>query len=182
MSGANTAVSAAATASTIPMFAAEAVPSINPRDAVARMEIGLTFTNASRRRSRRSTPCSEVGERFTDAFERGDVDAIRAMLAEDATFAMPPYPSWYRGRDAVADSWLMPGEPPTGLRYLPTSANGQLALAAYSLEPRRQRFVPIALDVLTMGGTQIVEIIAFRSSELFAAFGLPPQLDGGPAS
>ena len=128
----------------------------------------------------------EVVERFTDAFEQGDVDAIREMLGEGATFAMPPYRSWYRGRDAIGDSWLMPGEPPTGLRYLPTSANGQLALGVYSLDPVRERFVPIALDVLTMNGTQIDEIVVFRMPELFAAFGLPeelavgalPQIDG----
>jgi RNA polymerase sigma-70 factor, ECF subfamily len=46
-------------------------------------------------------------QRFIDAFERGDVDAIVALLAEDATFAMPPYEEWYRGREAIADSWLM---------------------------------------------------------------------------
>ena len=36
------------------------------------------------------------------AWEEGDVAAIRAMLAADATFAMPPIPLWYRGPDAIA--------------------------------------------------------------------------------
>jgi RNA polymerase sigma-70 factor, ECF subfamily len=39
----------------------------------------------------------KIVERFVDAFERGDVDAIVALLAEDATFAMPRY----SGRKAV---------------------------------------------------------------------------------
>jgi RNA polymerase sigma-70 factor, ECF subfamily len=43
-----------------------------------------------------------VVERYIDAWERGDVDAILAMLAEDATFTMPPLPTCYRGRDAIA--------------------------------------------------------------------------------
>src|ERR671917_456656 len=54
----------------------------------------------------------DVVQRFVDAFESGEVEAILEVLAEDATFSMPPYPSWYRGRDAIADSWLMPGGPP----------------------------------------------------------------------
>ena len=176
MSGANTAVSAAATASTIPMFAAEAVPSINPRDAVARMEIGLTFTNASRRRSRRSTPCSEVGERFTDAFERGDVDAIRAVLAEDATFAMPPYPSWYRGRDAIGDSWLMPGKPPTGLRYVPTPRTGSWRSTRTRSTSGAGASCRSPSTSSPLSGTRIASIVAFRMPEVFPAFRLRTEL------
>ena len=33
----------------------------------------------------------DIVERFVDAFERGDVGTILALLAEDATFSMPPY-------------------------------------------------------------------------------------------
>ncbi|MGH2988315.1 MAG: sigma-70 family RNA polymerase sigma factor [Solirubrobacterales bacterium] len=72
----------------------------------------------------------EFVDRFMDAFEGGDVDAILELLAEDATFSMPPYAGWYRGRAAIAESWLMPGGPPPRLRYVPTRANGQLALGA----------------------------------------------------
>jgi RNA polymerase sigma-70 factor, ECF subfamily len=45
-----------------------------------------------------------IVERFVDAFERADVDAIVALLAEDATFAMPPYP----GRKAVTPTARAP--------------------------------------------------------------------------
>ena len=44
----------------------------------------------------------EVVERYIDAWERGDVGAILALLAEDATFTMPPLPTWYRGHAAIA--------------------------------------------------------------------------------
>ena len=98
------------------------------------------------------------------------------MLAEDATFAMPPYAEWYRGRDGVTDSWLMPGGPPPRLRYVRTRANGQLALGTYALDAARNRFVPIALDVLTLRGTQIADLIAFRTPEIFPRFGLPEEL------
>ena len=44
-----------------------------------------------------------VVEGYLDAWERGDVDALVAMLAEDATFQMPPpYPTWWRGREVIA--------------------------------------------------------------------------------
>jgi RNA polymerase sigma-70 factor, ECF subfamily len=120
----------------------------------------------------------EIVERFTSAFERDDVEAIVALLSEDAKFAMPPYSRWYRGREAIADSWLMPGGPPPRLRYVSTQANGQPALAAYCLDPETGSFLPIALDVLTLrGGGLIGEVFAFRTPEVFPRFGLPAELD-----
>jgi RNA polymerase sigma-70 factor (ECF subfamily) len=118
-----------------------------------------------------------VVDRFVDAFERGDVPAILALLTDDATFGMPPFPAWSRGRDAVGESWLMPEELPTGLRYAATSANGQLALGTYRLVEEAQRYEPIALDVLTLEPDgQISDVLAFRTPEVFPAFGLAPAL------
>jgi RNA polymerase sigma-70 factor (ECF subfamily) len=118
----------------------------------------------------------EIAEQFADSFERGDVPAILAMLAEDATFAMPPYPEWCRGREAVGESWLMPGQTPPGLRYATTSANGQLALGTYLLDPETGGYLPIALDVLTLRGELISDVIAFRTTSAFPRFGLPERL------
>ncbi len=88
---------------------------------------------------------------FTDAFETGDVDAILAMLVEDATFAMPPHATLYRGRDAIAASWLMPDEHPrlalhSGMR------KRAAGVRAYQLDPGAGSYLPIALDVLTLRG------------------------------
>jgi RNA polymerase sigma-70 factor (ECF subfamily) len=118
----------------------------------------------------------EIVQRFVDAFEGGDVEAIVAMLAEDAKFAMPPYEEWYLGREAIADSWLMPDEPPTGLRYVQTRASGQLAFGVYGFDPERNGFLPIALDVLTLRHGRIADITAFRSPAIFRRFGLPDEL------
>jgi RNA polymerase sigma-70 factor, ECF subfamily len=115
-------------------------------------------------------------ERFIDAFERGDVDAILDLLAEDAAFGMPPYPGWWQGRDAVGESWLMPGGPPPRLRYVTTQANGQPALGSYLIDARGERYLPLALDVLTLRGPRIAEVIAFRTPAIFRRFGLPDEL------
>jgi len=118
----------------------------------------------------------DLVRRLTDALEAGRVEVIVAMLAEDATFAMPPYPGWYRGRDALSKSWLMPSEPPAGLRYVPTRANGQLALGAYKLDPQQGSYLPVALDVLSLRGARITAITAFRTPQVFPRFGLPGKL------
>jgi RNA polymerase sigma-70 factor (ECF subfamily) len=120
----------------------------------------------------------EVVERFADAFERGEVDAIVALLAEDATFSMPPHSEVSRGREAIAGSWLMPDGPPPRLRYVATRANGQPALATYLLDPEAEAYLPLALDVLALRGDQIAEVVAFRTPALFPRFGLPDRLSG----
>jgi RNA polymerase sigma-70 factor, ECF subfamily len=115
-------------------------------------------------------------ERFADAFERGEVDAILALLADDATFSMPPHLEVHRGREAIAGSWLMPGGPPPRLRYVAARANGQPALATYLLDPEAEVYLPLALDVLTLRGDEIADVTAFRTPELFPRFGLPERL------
>jgi RNA polymerase sigma-70 factor, ECF subfamily len=115
-------------------------------------------------------------ERLANAFERGDIGAILALLAEDATFAMPPYTGWCQGRDAIANSWFMPEGPPGRLRHVPTRANGQLALGVYSLDPAARGYVPVCLDVLAVEDEKISDVIAFRSLDAFTRFGLPDQL------
>jgi RNA polymerase sigma-70 factor, ECF subfamily len=155
------------------------VPSVNSALQRARETLDERLPEKSQQATMRSLGHERVRkivQRFVDAFERGDVDAIVALLAEDATFAMPPYPGRYRGREAIADSWLMPGAPPTRLRYVPARANGQLALGAYRFDPERNCFLPIALDILTLRGAQIADVTAFRTPEIFPRFGLPSIL------
>ena len=118
----------------------------------------------------------EVVDRFVTAFEAGDVDTILGLLAEDATFDMPPYERWCSGREAIAKSWLMPGGPPPRLRYVKTSANAQPAVATYLIDAEERFYTPIALDVLTLGAHGISGVTAFRTPEIFRRFGLPDRL------
>jgi RNA polymerase sigma-70 factor, ECF subfamily len=110
-------------------------------------------------------------ERYLDAWERGDVAALVALLAEDATFAMPPYASWWRGREVIAAFAAEPVH-----RYLPARANGQLANAAYRWDPEKGRYIAKALEVLTLEGTHVKEMTAFMTPQVFPRFGLPSAL------
>ena len=60
---------------------------------------------ASRRRCARSAtrPSAPSSSGYMDAWQRGDIDAVVAMLAEDAILAMPPTATWFRGREAIGD-------------------------------------------------------------------------------
>jgi RNA polymerase sigma-70 factor, ECF subfamily len=118
----------------------------------------------------------EFVSRLVGAFERGQVGAIMALLAEDAVFSMPPYPAWYQGRDRIADSWLMPQDSPTGLRFLSTRANRQLALGVYKLDAARNLYMPNCLEVFGLRGELISEVTSFRDPELIRVFGLPDKL------
>ena len=115
---------------------------------------------------------------FVGAWERADVDSVVAMLAHDATIAMPPQPTWYRGRDAV-EKFLRTIALAPGIRWrlLPVSANGQLAFGEYRWNDTAGRFVGRAVMVLTVADGLIADITAFGSPELFARFGLPEHLE-----
>ena len=110
-------------------------------------------------------------ERYIDAWESGDVQALASLLAEDATFAMPPYPRWWRGRHVIAAFAAEPKH-----RYLPARANGQPANAAYRWDPEKGIYAAEALEVLTLDRNLIKEMTAFMAPDLFARFGLPQAL------
>jgi RNA polymerase sigma-70 factor (ECF subfamily) len=125
----------------------------------------------------------ELVERYVEAWERGDVDAVAAMLAEDAAIAMPPMASWYRGPDVLVflREWAFSGrlygaEGRRRVRVIPARANGQPAFGTYSWDRERERFLPTVLQVLTLREGRIEEIMGFVAPELFRHFGLPESL------
>jgi RNA polymerase sigma-70 factor (ECF subfamily) len=156
------------------------VASVNSALQRARRTIGQRLPARSQQallRERGEDDLQDLVRRFVEALERGDVKAIVALLTDDVVFEMPPYPRWYRGRDDVAESWLLPDDGSAErLRFLPAQANGQLALGAYALDAASGSYLPVALDVLTLDERGITGITAFRAPELFARFGLPDRL------
>ena len=59
-------------------------------------------------------------QRYVEAWESRSVDLMVAVLAEDVTFAMPPFPHWFSGRDTVITFMVATGKPPP--RYVLTRA------------------------------------------------------------
>jgi RNA polymerase sigma-70 factor (ECF subfamily) len=120
----------------------------------------------------------EIVDRYVDAFERADVDALVEMLAVDGAFTMPPVPTWYRGREAVAaflSDHVLAGD--KRWRLVPARANGQLAFGNYRWDEARSIFEPRSLSVLTLGREGIAEITTFLGPGLLPLFGLPDQID-----
>ena len=126
----------------------------------------------------------EIVDAFVAAWERGDVGALAAMLAEEATIAMPPMPTWYRGRDAVAAFLARyPLAPTRRWRVVRAHASGQLAFGFYLFDDEQRSFLAHSVNVLTLDGTSIADLTAFLTPELFEHFGLPdamtPSLTSG---
>jgi RNA polymerase sigma-70 factor (ECF subfamily) len=107
-----------------------------------------------------------IVESYVEAWEKGDVDAILAMLTDDATISMPPRPTWFRGRETIG-AFLARWPLAEGRHWhlVPTSANGQLAVSVY----RRNRdgsLLAHSVNVLTLAEDgRIREITAFLSTE-----------------
>lgn len=123
-------------------------------------------------------------EKYLDAFHRYDVDALVALMREDATLSMPPYTLWLQGQEAIR-TWLSGrGAGCRGSRVFPVAANGSLAFAQYRpLDDGGHR----AWAIIVLEGTQgqIAAWNSFLDTEtLFPKFGLPLELvpDEFPAS
>jgi RNA polymerase sigma-70 factor (ECF subfamily) len=116
----------------------------------------------------------DVAQRYLTAWEAGDVDAIVAMLAEDARYSMPPLPTWYAGRAEIR-GFLVDTVLPYRWRFLPARANGQLAFGTYLWSVERGAYVPAGLDLLALRGRQVAEVVSFLDAD-FPSFGLPAQL------
>jgi RNA polymerase sigma-70 factor (ECF subfamily) len=105
---------------------------------------------------------TELVERYMEAWEQNDVDTVVSMLAEDASFTMPPLGTWFGGRDEIAV--FLAGSPLSGAwRWRPVRvrANGQEALAFYSWDADAGCYMPFALNVLSFTGDEISDVTAF---------------------
>jgi RNA polymerase sigma-70 factor (ECF subfamily) len=113
---------------------------------------------------------------YMEAFERHDDRQLVALLREDVRLAMPPHPTWYEGREAVAAFLagvaFRPGS--EAHRFVPTRANRQPAFGVYRGEGANAR--PFAINVVGIESGLVVDMHFFKYPELFPAFGLPNTL------
>jgi RNA polymerase sigma-70 factor (ECF subfamily) len=116
----------------------------------------------------------QIVERYTAAWERGDMEALVDMLTEDARWSMPPQARWYGNvaeivgffEEVLHEDW----------RHLPARANGQLAVGCYMWDVSRGMYVATVLDVLTVRVDHIREVTSFITPEVFGRFALPDEL------
>jgi RNA polymerase sigma-70 factor (ECF subfamily) len=116
-------------------------------------------------------------ERYVKAFEAYDVDALTALLHEDAVQSMPPYDLWLRGRDDIFTWWFGPGIGCKGSKVIPAgSANGMPAWGQYKPDPAGG-YAPWALQVVEVSQGKVAELTFFLDTKtLFPLFGLPEHL------
>ena len=123
---------------------------------------------------------ADLARRYAIALETGDVDTLLGLLTEDATWCMPPMPTWYQGHEALR-AWLVRDPLSERWRHQTAQANGQLAVAGYLFDAASGGYLPAVIDVLTLDGDQIAAVTAFllddsAAAQTFAAFALPTWL------
>jgi RNA polymerase sigma-70 factor (TIGR02960 family) len=115
----------------------------------------------------------DIVGRFADAIQTGDIEAVVALLTDDAWLTMPPEPYEYQGPSTIGaflhDRTVLRGAP----LLVPTRANTQPAFGCYFPSPQTDIARPSALLVLTLEGDRISAITWFGGSSVFPHFGLP---------
>ena len=166
-------------------------------DVAALLETTTTAVNSGLRRARaqlaQAMPAEDdiaepadadqraVLERFAAAVENADTRALAELLRTDAVLEMPPFLTWFAGRNAVAgfvgsQLFTAPGD----LRLVPVRANGQAAFAVYR-RGEDGAYRAHALQVLTLTATGIARIVAFSDASRLSWFGLPSEYPTGSA-
>jgi len=124
-------------------------------------------------------------DRYVRAWQAADVDGLVALLKWDALIAMPPSPSWYQGRKAIAEFTAMsvfgvggmfPGKAKGRWRLLSTRANGSPAFTMYQRD-EKNRYQAFGLQVLIFQRDKISQIVNFIDPSLPARFGHPSTLE-----
>jgi len=129
-----------------------------------------------------STAQEELLHRYLRAWEGLDLDGFVALLKEEATYAMPPLPQWYRGREAIRVFFRWAWKAYAGFRLMPTAANRQPAFALYARDAQGAPWSAHSIHVLALEREAISALTVFVKPDgprLFPAFGLPLVLPDG---
>jgi RNA polymerase sigma-70 factor (ECF subfamily) len=112
--------------------------------------------------------------KFINAWESADLDALVALLTDDAFVSMPPMPFGYEGRDVVVRFCASLFGAGRRFDLVATRANAQPAFGAYLRAATGIRH-GTGLYVLTLTGDRICAMTRFDNSVL-PWFGLPRSL------
>ncbi|WP_279579388.1 nuclear transport factor 2 family protein [Fodinicola feengrottensis] len=121
--------------------------------------------------------------RYVDAFERYDVEALTALLHEDATMSMPPFRWWLRGREAIRGAWVGGADGPCkGSVFVPVEASGMPAYGQY-VPASGGGYKPWALVLFDIRGERIAGICTYLNADrLFPLFNLRLTGESGNSS
>ena len=121
---------------------------------------------------------------FLKAWESADVEGLVALLKADATLAMPPSPSWYKGSDAIrifvsatvfANDGMFGGDAAQRWKLVETRANGSPAFAIYQRTGTNE-YQAFGIHVLRFEGKQLAQIVSFIDPTLPGYFASPQTL------
>ena len=159
--------------------------SVNSALQRARATLGERYPQG--RPQQRSQPNPQEGvllERYISAWQANNLDGLIALLREDATYHMPPWRDWYRGRPAIHGFFKTVWGNFAGYRAVATRANGQPAVAIYARRHQEPEWRAQSLHVIEPAYGAIASLtvyVAPLGPGLFAAFGLPPVWSGPEA-
>ncbi len=124
---------------------------------------------------------AELLDRYLDAFGRYDIEALVALLHEDAVMDMPPYAMWLRS-SADIGTWLGgPGAECRGSHVVPLELNGNPAYAQWRPSGPGGQFEPWSVTALEFGADgRVTRMTAFLDTRLFDLFDLPRNPSPSP--
>jgi RNA polymerase sigma-70 factor, ECF subfamily len=162
----------------------ETVASVNSALSRARSSMRKRLPRERLEWSAADKPTSEemsLLARYMEATDRADVAAMTALLSEEARLTMPPYPTWFQGREDIATSMALATDPASStylgeFRTVATAANRQPAVAAYVRRPGDSEYRALGIDVLRLEGGLVIEVTRFITADIFEAFGLKSTL------
>ena len=151
------------------------------RQALARR--GVSSTSNSRELSPGREIAQPLLDRYLAAWHSDDVEGLVELLRSDAVLAMPPFPAWFEGKEAVGT--ILSLHPfgfgrRAGWRLTPTCANGQPAFVLHRADEPGGAFKAFGIVVLTLaaspGGICIGELTVYKNEQLVERFGLPGEI------
>lgn len=153
------------------------VASVNSAMQRARATLAATASPADRSSATTVDPeVSDLLERYVDAYERYDMDALVAVLREDAIMSMPPLALWLDDLDQTVEFMMGPGAACAGSKLIPVDVNGSPGFASY--KPAGDgRWEPWAIQLIEVHDGLISGHHHFVFPELFEFFGLPDHLE-----
>jgi RNA polymerase sigma-70 factor (ECF subfamily) len=133
----------------------------------ARETLGKSHTRTAARLSANEEQI--LVARYLRAWEHADVDALVALLKDDARLSMPPLPEWYAGIEAIGGflRWALGPDGMGPYRLVQTRANGSPAFGIYA------RGEPVVVHVVEADREGIFALTSFMDPRLFGYFGLP---------